>query len=385
MYYFCGNQIKQTPSNFMGKNLVFVQKLFYFVVIIVFSYIILKEAKQFLYPVAIALLLSYLLYPVISILEYKLKFPRTLAILITLITAIVISYFILNILYHQIKFFIKDFPVFKEQALINLKRIQLSITSKINISNESQNIWIREKFSNILDFSDKILEEILKRATGTIEALLLIPIFTFFMLFYRDRGKEFVLKIAEEKNSKLTNELLEQISKVTVKYMAGVITVVIILAFCHSVFLGIIGLKYAIFIGIFAASLSFIPYFGTLVSGLIPITFSILMSSNPYEPVIILIYFIIITFIDHNILTPSITGANVNLNPLVTILGLILAAEIWGVPGMIIIVPTLGIFKIICDNVEGLQPYGYILGTKHRSIDLIFFLKKFRKKENKNT
>lgn len=359
----------------MDRNLKFIQKVFYILVIVVLSFIILKEAKQFLYPIALALLAAYLLYPLASFFEKKLKIPRAISIIITIILAITFFYFTVNIFYFQIKVLIRDFPIIKQNALSNLESIQHRIAERSSFSIAEQNLWVQKKIATLLDQSDELLKKFTKGATGTIEALLFIPIFVFFMLLYRDRGKEFILKLAS-RNNKLTNDLLEQISQVTVKYMAGVITVVIILAISHSVALSIIGVKYAIFLGIFAATLSFIPYFGTLFSALIPLTFSLIMSSNPYQPFVIILYFIFITFIDHNILTPTITGGNVNLNPLVTILGLILAAEIWGIPGMIIIVPILGVIKIILDNVEGWEPYGYILGANHHGIDF----KKLRKK-----
>jgi predicted PurR-regulated permease PerM len=170
--------------------------------------------------------------------------------------------------------------------------------------------------------------------------------------------------LAEKQNGKLTDNLLKQISKVTTRYVVGVLTDVAILATSHSIFLTIIGLKYSIAIGIMTAMLSFIPYFGTLVSGIIPFTFSLLISTNPYMPLLIILYFWIITFVDHNILIPTIIGGNVHLNPLITILSIIAAGTIWGIPGMIIVIPAIGIIKIICDNVEGLEPYGYVLGIE---------------------
>lgn len=365
----------------MEKNLKIVQKIFYGVVIIVFSYMILKEAKQFLYPIALALLASYLLAPLVSFFENKLRFPRAIAILISLIIAISFFYFAVNVFYHQVKVLVKDFPAIKEQAIVNLEVLQSKIAEKFSFSIAEQNIWVEKQVEELLNQSDELLRKITKGATGTLEALFLIPIFTFFMLFYRDRGKNFILQLASKNDNNFTNALLDQISKVTVKYMAGVITVVTILAISHCVALSIIGVKYAIFLGILAAMFSFIPYFGTLFSGLIPLLFSLIMPSSSYEPLFIIIYFWAITFVDHNILTPTITGGNVNLNPLVTILGLILAAEIWGIPGMVIIVPTLGIMKIIFDNVEGLEPYGYLIGAKPHGVDFKKMKEKLKEKK----
>jgi predicted PurR-regulated permease PerM len=194
--------------------------------------------------------------------------------------------------------------------------------------------------------------------------------------------------LAEKQHSKLTDSLIRQISSVTTRYVVGVLIDVMILATLHSIFLSLIGMKYAVALGVMTASLSFIPYFGTLVSGVIPFTFSILISPNPYTPLFIIAYFWLITFVDHNILIPTIIGGNVHLNPLITILSIIAAGVVWGIPGMIIIIPTIGVIKIICDNIENLEPYGYVLGidTNQKNLRKISeIIAKIKEKEDKGS
>ena len=364
----------------MENNSYSIQKIAYGLIVLVIGFFILTEMKQILYPIALAMLFSYLLLPLVNFLEKKIKFPRVLAIVLYLLIGVVIFSGIINLLALQIRVFIKDFADFKIQAIQNLQNLQNFIDIKFNFSAEQQELWLQEQVTLILDKSGDILKTLAKGATGTIEALIFIPIFTFFMLFFRDRGESFILQLAKKNKKDLTKNLLQQISKVIVKYMGGVITVVIILAISHSIVLSIIGVKYAIALALVAAILSFIPYFGTIVSTIIPLSFSLILSTNPYEPFFVIIYFLIITFIDHNILTPTITGGNVNLNPLVTILGLILAAEIWGIPGMIVIMPTLAVLKIICDNIDSLKPYGYILGIEQHGFDFSKLKKRIKNK-----
>jgi len=278
--------------------------------------------------------------------------------------AFAIIYIAGNFFAVQISKMVSDFPSLKQQAIANLKNFQYMIESHTGFSVQAQEEWLQSQVSNFFEEGGKIIKEISTQALGTIEAILFIPIFTFFMLFYRDRWRNFILMLAEHQHSKLTDNLLKQVSKVTTRYVVGVLIDVTILAIAHSTFLSIIGLKYAIIIGIMTASLSFIPYFGTLVSGIIPLTFSLLTTSEPYIPLLIIAYFALITFVDHNILIPTIIGGNVHLNPFITILSIIAAGTIWGIPGMIVIIPTIGVIKIICDNVDGLEPYGYVLGIE---------------------
>lgn len=349
-------------DTYLSKILKLTMTLLFFVL---FFYIMIV-GKQFFYPIALAIFLSYLIFPIVSFFENKLKLKRIFAILVSILLGLAIMYTIGNLILIQIKIFIKDFDGIKQQAINNLTFLQKTIESKLNYSIEDQQQMFKTQLTSFLDSSNKFFSNIFKTATGTLTKLVFIPIFSFFMLFYRDRAKTFVLSLANKGNNSLTEDVLDQVSKVTIKYMSGVITVVIILAIIHSMALSIIGVKYAIFLGLLAASISIIPYFGTLTSTVIPLTFSLILTNNPYEPLWIIIYFLFINSIENNLLTPMITGGNVNLNPLITILGLIAGAMIWGIPGMLVAIPILGVIKIVCDNVEGLEPYGYILGVEKK-------------------
>ena len=345
----------------MDRYLKNILKLTLTLLFFIMVFFILIVGKNFLYPLALALLLSYLLSPIVSFFENKLRLPRLIAIFLTIILGLAVIFGIGEIILIQVKVFIKDFEAIKEQALNNLNSFQLFISNQFGYSVEIQQDWFKLQLTDFLETSNVFFKNVFKSMSGTLGRMIFIPIFMFFMLFYRDRGKKFVLQIAKNK-TRLTEDLLDQISKVTVKYITGVLTVVAILAVSHSIALTIIGVKYAIFLGILAATISVIPYFGTIASMVVPLTFSLILTNNPYEPLWIVGYYVFINSIENNILTPTITGGSVHLNPLVTILGLILAATIWGIPGMIVVIPTLGVLKIVCDNVHGLEPYGYILG-----------------------
>ena len=364
----------------MNKN-SFLVKITFFLIFAALSVFILIVAKQILYPIVLAILFSYLLFPLANFLETKARFPRALSILVSILIFLGVIFGIGNLFFAQIKVFVADFPVLKEQAISNLENLQAFIEKRFGVAIDDQELWVQERISTFFESSGELFKDIAHVATGTIEAVVLIPIFSFFMLMYRDRAKIFLFKLTEKGKGKLTEKVLEQISKVTIRYVGGVLTVVFILAISHSIALSIIGVKYAIVLAIMAATISVIPYFGTLISAVIPLTFALIAHDNIYIPIFILLYFWLIMFIDHNLLTPTIVGGNVSLNPLITIISIIVAATIWGIPGMIVIVPVIAVIKIICDNVEELEPYGYILGIDQHGFSLKKIKKLFIKKK----
>ena len=93
--------------------------------------------------------------------------------------------------------------------------------------------------------------------------------------------------------------------------------------------------------------------------------FVLLTTNDPLHYALqVFILFVIIQFTENNILTPNIVGGNVRINPFFIIVGLVLGGLIWGIPGMLIIVPFLAIVRIILNHIDGLKPYAFLLGPK---------------------
>ena len=96
----------------------------------------------------------------------------------------------------------------------------------------------------------------------------------------------------------------------------------------------------------------------------------------------VVIYFLFIQFTENNILTPNITGGNVSLNPFVTILSLIIGSMIWGVIGMLTIIPFVAMLRIFCEHIPYLKPLAFLLsdrGTEEYALSLSKIKKLFKK------
>jgi predicted PurR-regulated permease PerM len=223
---------------------------------------------------------------------------------------------------------------------------------------------IRDQTSSIIASGGEYFQDIFSSTASTIVALGLLPVYIFLFLYYRTKFAYFLLKIAGPSRRKETIDILREISKVSARYMGGVIAVVTVLCFLNSLGLWIIGMKFAIALGIVSAFFNFIPYFGTLLGGLVPFLFALLVENNPGLAFRVVILFIIIQFIENNILTPNIVGGNVKVNPFFIITGLVAASIIWGIPGMLLIVPFLAIVRIVFSHIDSMRPYAFLLGEE---------------------
>lgn len=316
--------------------------------------------RSFIYPICFAILFSYLIYPLAKFLEKILK-HRGAAILLSVLLAIAVFVGFFLFMYRQFSTFLSDFPDFKEQAINNLAYIQNNFSVKSGISFSSDE-WLKDQISRILEEQENFFTQIFNATTGTLVALGIQPVYIFFMLYYRHHFKHFLLQVVKENNHAVLEKILVEIKSITKNYVTGIFIVVLILCVFNSVGLLIIGIEYALFFGIVSALMNFIPYFGTLIGGSIPLLYT-LVSPHPSDALWVVILFLGIQLLENNILTPHITGGRVTINPLFTIFAIILGGLCWGIPGMFISVPFLGIFKVVCQNVKPLKPIAFLLSS----------------------
>ena len=190
--------------------------------------------------------------------------------------------------------------------------------------------------------------------------------------------------VLPEKGHQKTEEIIKEVSVVVKKYMGGVFIVVLILCVLNSVGLYIVGVKYALLLGLIAAIFNFIPYFGTIIGFSFPLIMALLTGDGPGTAIGVVILFIIIQFTENNILTPNITGGQVNVNPFFIILSVLIGGIIWGIPGMFIVVPLMATLRIICEKVDALKPWAFLIsdtGTEEYALTTKKLRKFLRGKE----
>ena len=138
----------------------------------------------------------------------------------------------------------------------------------------------------------------------------------------------------------------------------------LILAVVNTGILLALGIKHAIFFCVLSGLLNIIPYLGPSLSVVLPFTFALMTKDTLFYPIAVLASFTLVQLLEGAYLTPKITGSNVNLNALVTFLGLLIGGAIWGVTGMILIIPTIAILKKLFELSPDTQPYAYLFGEE---------------------
>lgn len=354
---------RKIPHIFLALGYLAFFSLLIFVLIVL---------RNLLYPLALATLFAYLLYPLTSLLE-RARLPRIAANILAILISLAVLAAFLFLLYIQLSLLLGDFPDLMNQAHDNLDRLYTFVETKFGISAREQNTWLKQRLASLFATGSAFIKAAFAATTGTLAKLALLPVYIFFLLYYRNKFNSFLYQITPARHHPTLSHVILEISQVTKRYMSGMVVVVLILCVINSFGLWVVGVKYAVLLGVIAALINFIPYFGTLIGGAVPLTFSLLVMDSPTYALGVIILFAIVQFIENNILTPNIVGGNVDINPFFTILSIVVGGMMWGLPGMIISLPFMSIVRIVCANIPRLQPLAFLLGTsgtEHHAITL---------------
>lgn len=345
---------KPLPFKLITKLVILM--LFYLLL-----YTFLVEFKNFLYPIFLGILFAYLLYPVAKFFE-KFSIPRIPGILLSVIVGIVTVYGTIFFIYSQSRFLLKDLPGLEKQAVKNLDIFFSKLESQFGDVSDDQRSGLKNTISEFFQASTDNLNAVLSSTAQTAFVVFIMPVYVFFLLYYRNKYRDFILMVVPEKGHQKTDEIIKEVSIVTKKYMGGIFIVVIILCFINSLGLYIVGVKYWLLLGLIAAIWNFIPYFGTIIGFSFPFVMALLTGDGPGTAIGVVVLFIIVQFTENNLLTPNITGGQVRVNPFFIILGVLIGGIIWGIPGMFIVVPLMASIRIICEKVDVLRPWAFLIG-----------------------
>ncbi len=328
---------------------------------------ILINMRDILLPLSFALIISILLNPLVNKLR-KRKVPHILAIVVSILLAAMIIWMIFYFLSTQLAGFSDQFPALQKKLSDLLLQVKQWVQQSFGITVEKQVQLINEA----LNSSKGMVGQTLGTALGILSVLLLIPVYLFLFLFYKELILNFLYQVFARKDSEQVADILGQ-SKVAVQsYMVGLLLEALIVAALNSAALLILGVKYAILLGVLGAILNILPYIGGLIAIALPLLMATVTTNGFSTQLGIIIAYLIIQFIDNNFLVPRIVSSKVQINALISILAVLAGGALWGVAGMFLSIPVTGILKIIFDRVEELKPWGKLLGdetpTKRRSI-----------------
>jgi predicted PurR-regulated permease PerM len=319
----------------------------------------LANLREILIPFSFALFLAILLNPLTDLL-LRWKIPKVPAIALSLLIAIIVIAAVWYFLANQIMRFTDQLPVLEKKATELMSRLQQGLVRQFNIPLEKQNQYIGEAKAGI----KPLIGQTLGTVVGTMAMIFLLPVYTFLLLYYKTLILNFLYEIFAEENAKEVSTVLRQVKGAIQSYMYGLLLEGLIVASLNTIALLILGVPYAILLGILGAILNVIPFIGGVLAALLPMIIAMITKDGLNIEVGIAISYIVIQFTDNHFLIPYIVSSKVKINALISIIAVLLGGAVWGLSGMFLSIPFIGILKIIFDRIPELQPWGHLLGTE---------------------
>jgi len=319
--------------------------------------------KSFLIPVAIAAFFAMLLFPISHKLQ-KYAFKESSAALVSILLLLTTLVFLGVVVYYKISDLQTDLPEIEEKITEKTNHLQWLLSRTTDISEYEQEVILEERKPDIIKAIGKAIKNFLVDSIYMLLQIFIVLTYTFFFLIYRRKIHTFFIKLHFFENKEESRTVIHQIAGIVHHYLKGTFMVISVLAVIYALGFWALEIKHALLFALITALLRIVPYFGSFLGIAFPIVFAFLTKESMWYPVLIIIFFMIIQLLEANLLTPYITGSRVKINPLATIMVILLGNLLWGIPGMILFVPLFGILKVICDEIPQLQPYGYILGKE---------------------
>lgn len=368
-----------------GLKVPFYIKLGFWLICILALGYILHSGKDIAVPLLFSGLLAVLLMRPVEFLEKRKWCPRPLAIVLPLLGALAAIAGIAYFFYTQFAHFAEDAPMLKEKLTTHITFGQQWIQQNLKIPVSSQEKYITETMDRLK--SSGVIGQTFLSITSGLSLIVLIPVFSYLFLYYREQITKFLLEYSKNRNQTKMKQMMHESHLVIESYLGGLMLAMMVVIILNIIGLSLLGIKYALLLAILAGVLNLIPYIGMLSATAFAMLLTLINAENPIDALWVGVTLGAVQLVDNYITMPMIVGSKVQINALVTILGVLIGGTVMGVPGMFLSIPAIAVIKVICDRIDALKPWGGLLGTSEEPKTKLEwkFLQRFRKKTGKAT
>ncbi|WP_162128271.1 AI-2E family transporter [Flavobacterium phycosphaerae] len=318
--------------------------------------------RDIIFPILLSLLFAIILRPVVTFLIKRLRFPHFIAVVFAIVLFVMLFLGVFYFISLQVSDMANDWSKIKNNFYYHIEHFQQLIRDNFHLSKREQNEIITNATKDTLVSGQQIVGSTLNSFTDIVLNLTLIPIYTFLFLLYQNLFITFLIKLYKPIHHKKLREILYEIKIAVQSYVVGLLFEMVAVSVLTTIGLYLIGIEYFILLGIITGILNLVPYIGILFAGALSIVVSLSGSTDLSIVVGVIVVNIIVQLIDNNILVPLFVNSKVQINALVSIVGIIVGNVLGGITGMFLAIPIIAIIKVIFDRIESLEPWGYLMG-----------------------
>ena len=344
---------KEIQIPFFARIVLIIICLFVF-------FTILYIGQSILVPLVFATIIAIVLHPAVNWLTRK-KITRIIAIAIVFFIAFLVIAAFGLLLIKQVQRVSESWPALADRFNLIINQNITDAAVRYDIDPQKIHDWITTAKQDFIDRGRAAIGQTLAIIGNALVILFLIPVYVFMILYYHPLIHDFIFKLFSESNQNRVKTMVSQTKVVIQRYLIGLVFEFVIVATLNTLALLILGVEYAILLGIIGALLNIIPYIGGVISVAIYMLIALITKSPEYM-IYVFIAYTLIQFVDNNYIIPKIVASKVKINALFSVIVVIAGNALWGIPGMFLAIPMLAIVKLILDNIESSKPWGFLLG-----------------------
>ena len=322
---------------------------------------ILYIAQGIIVPLVFAFIIAILLHPLVN-LFVRIRINRILAIFITLLLTILVLAAFIALIYTQAVSFGNSWPILVQKFTVILNDSISYVSRYFEIKPSLIHAWITKTQHELITIDSTLVGNTIVTVGSTMANLLLIPVYIFVILYYQPHLIEFIRQLFDEAHQTQVRAIVTQTKSVVQHYLVGLIIEAIIVGILNTAGLLLLGIQYAILLGVLGAVLNMIPYIGGIISIALFMMVALVTKDSAWFALYVLGVHTVVQIIDNDYIVPKIVASRVKINALFSILVVLIGNALWGIAGMFLSLPLLAIVKVIFDHIESTKPWGYLLG-----------------------
>ncbi len=363
-------------------NITYLNQTLRVLLLFVLVFGILYFASAVLIPLTFGMVLSMLLLPVCHWLQSK-GMGNGLASILSVVALLVVIGGMLTLLQYQLSDLAEDLSKIEERVNNIIAGLKDYVKQHFGISYREQQKIIKEQQGSTMGQAAGMVTTLISSFAGILVDAILVLVYTFLFIFYRAHFKKFILRLFKPDNRKEAEVVLGNAGKVTQSYLGGLGMMIVMLWIMYGIGFTVAGVNNALFFAVLCGVLELVPFAGNITGTSITVLMALAQSGDTRVVVGVLITYGLVQLIQTYLLEPLVVGDRLNINPLFTILIIVIGEAVWGIPGMVLAVPLLGMFKIVCDHCEPLHDYTFLIGSpkEKKAEQGNFILRLFKQKK----
>jgi len=322
---------------------------------------VLRITSIVVLPFTIAVLLSFVMFPIVRYLD-KLRCPRFVSILLVVGIIIAGLYIFGVILFTSGRMIVAQYPRYEDRLMEiyiwAARMFELPFDEALSFW---ENLWAQLGIRIwVRDFTLSFTNIVLRFVTSAVLVILFVIFILLEASFFKSK-LEISFENRSERISKMGHDIMTQVTR----YLAAKFFISLANGIIFAVSFHLVGLEFALVWGVIQFLLNFIPNLGSITAGVIISLFALLQFWPDPIPIIIVLAIILgVNLILCNIFDPKIVGEHVGISPLMILFSLLIWGWIWGFAGMVLAVPMTVIIKLACENIPVMEPVAILMGTR---------------------